>query len=93
MRLNHMITQAHQMQEDIPSYRVGQHFINLMGLESSTDEQLQRLWNSTDEQEVMNIIHDLMGRYHWKGNLMPNIRECKYLGSGKWEFIDLNGAP
>lgn len=89
MQLKHMIAQARLIQEDIPSYRVGQHFCNLMSLDSSEDPQLQKLWNSTSEEEVMDIIYDLMGRYQWKGNFMPTTRECKYLGKGKWEFVDL----
>lgn len=89
MQLKWIIAQAHQMQEDIPDFRMGQHFCNIMGLDSSKDPQLQELWNSTDEEAVMDIIYELMGRYQWKGSMMPNMRECKYLGGGKWEYIDL----
>lgn len=88
MKLAHMITQAHLIQEDIPSYRIGQHFINLMGIDDSEDPQLQRLWNSTNEKEVMEIIHDLMDRYQWKSNFMPTVTECKYIGNKQWEFTN-----
>ncbi|CAL9975894.1 hypothetical protein VPHD260_0074 [Vibrio phage D260] len=93
MQLNWLIRQAHQIEEDIPHYRVGQHFCNLLIKDTTTDPLFSKLWNEQAEADALDIIYEIMGKYHWKGSMLPAIRTCKYNGAGEWEFIDLNGAP
>lgn len=56
--------------DKVPSYRFGQHFINLFIVDSSSDT-MQKLWSSVDEDETMNIIIDTIEGYCWSWSDLP----------------------
>lgn len=88
MKLMWIMKQAYQIQEDIPSYRVGQHFCSVMGLDSNSDPEINELYMTTDDKRADEIIFSLMERYQWKENHMPVVKTCVYLGNSQWELKD-----
>ncbi len=84
MKLTHLISQFHLIEEDIPSMRLGQHFINLC-IEDSSTPIMQELWNAK-EVRALDIISDIMDQYQWRANFLPVHAVCVYKGAGKWEY-------
>ena len=84
MKLTHLISQFHMLEEDIPSARLGQHFINLC-IEDSSPTIMQELWNAK-EVRALEIISDIMDQYQWKANFLPVHSVLVYRGAGKWEY-------
>ena len=89
MKLTHLISQFHMIEEDIPSYRLGQHFINLC-IEDSSSALMQELWNAKEDR-ALDIISEIMDNYQWKANFLPVYRVCVYKGAGKWDFKNKRG--
>ncbi len=64
--------------EEVPSYRLGQHFINCFIKDSSTPT-LQRLWNESNYQVTSGMITVLIDVYQWDWNDLPTLPQRKYI--------------
>ena len=62
-----------KISEETPSYRIGQHFINLF-IEDESDPLIKGLWQA-NHADAMIIIFKVMWVYQWDQNDMPLIVE------------------
>lgn len=62
-----------QLSEYNPSYRLGQHFINLF-IEDDSDPLLEGLWQADYKSATM-MISDIINTYQWDYNNMPLLKE------------------
>ena len=58
---------------EVPSYRLGQYFINLF-IKDETDPVLKGLWNKTD-REAAEQIHKVIDKYQWNVMDLPLMKE------------------
>lgn len=58
-----------QLREQNPSYRLGQHFINLF-IEDESDPLIEGLWQAS-HADAMSTIFNVMWAYQWNHNDMP----------------------
>lgn len=59
---------------DCPSYRMGQHFINLFVEDDCSDEIFSGLWEETNNDVVCKRILSICYRYQWDLNALA-VRE------------------
>lgn len=68
--LQDLITEFHNIQKDVPTYRLGQHFINEFIKDSSTQEMCS-LWEEREYGIALGKIYELIGKYQWDVDDLP----------------------
>lgn len=80
--LAELVYEYQVIKQKVPSYRLGQHFINTCIKESSSDFYC-KLWNEEDEVEALKIIGDVAADYCWFLWKLPKIdRGAIYYSNG-----------
>lgn len=78
--MTYAIMDFHKEYEDIikivPTYRLGQHFINKF-IKQSSSEEMCDLWNEWDSPTANLHIYEIIERYNWDLNDLPVISEEK----------------
>lgn len=65
------ITSWKQIHDKVPSYRIGQHWINLfIKDEQACEVMVKGLWNKTGD-EAFQQIKDIIDVYQWDYNDLP----------------------
>lgn len=67
-----LIAEYTTIKQGVPSYRLGQHFINTCIKESSSDFYC-KLWNEEDDVAAIDAICDIADQYCWYLSKLPKI--------------------
>lgn len=77
--LPELIAEYNEIQNKVPSYRLGQHFINRC-IKIESDSLLDGLWDEENFTSAKSRIIDVCAAYHWydKGQyIMPYLKGDK----------------
>lgn len=75
--LDELIAEFNEIQKKVPTYRLGQHFINRCIVDES-DPRLDHLWEEENFQYAKDHIIEICGAYHWYHRgvfVMPYLKE------------------
>jgi len=62
-----------RIKQNNPSYRFGQHFINLF-IKEESDVAIQGLWDKTEDEAIIQIYY-IIEKYQWDFNCLVVVRE------------------
>lgn len=68
--LQDLITEFHEIKKEVTSYRLGQHFINELIKDSSSDEMC-RLWYVKDYNTALSLVYEVVNKYEWDITDLP----------------------
>ena len=63
-----------ELSNKVPSYRLGQHFINVFIKDESVDSELAVLWSESNQVLAINQCLRLIEQYQWDMEALPIVQ-------------------
>lgn len=73
--LSDFYKEFYAIKKNVPSYRLGQHFINKFVKDEHSDSLFKGLWNMRGESVVKSRIHIILETYQWDVDNLVIVRE------------------
>jgi hypothetical protein len=67
MKYSEILNRYKCIKESVPSYRLGQHICNTLGVTYTTEEGID-LFCASDDSIAESIFFDMVVKYHWSVN-------------------------